>query len=116
MENDEVKVEEFDVLLEVDGYKRQLRVSIYSAFSSIERELDKLKKDVSLLQIGAAIPTPEGKINLYVLQRYCNKFETFVDVTDERQLRDGDRLTITCLSPSGSAGSTAVSLLPSFYI
>ena len=77
----------------MDGYKRQLRVSIYSAFSSIERELDKLKKDVSLLQIGAAIPTPEGKRNLYVLQRYCKHLlmsQTFVDVTDERQLRDGD--------------------------
>lgn len=109
MELKAVKVEdEFDVLLEVDGFKRQLRVSTTSTFSTVEMELRKLGRKVYLLRIGSALSELDNKTkNVCVLQRYCPKFGTFVDVTDETQFRDGDRLTVTELTSASNASTSA---------
>lgn len=104
---------EFDVLLEVDQSRRQLRVSCDSAFVTIERELGKLGKDISLLPVGGNVPDPECRTKIpYVIQRWCTKFKVFVDVTDESQFSDGDRLRVTSLSlgpdrPSSSSTSSS---------
>lgn len=105
------KMADFDVLLEIDGSKRVLRVNADTVLVSVESELGKLGKDISLLPLGAGKEELEGRTKpTYVLQRWVTRFESFVDVTDKSQVCDGDRLTVTRVS-SGSAASSQVGVL-----
>ena len=119
MENQqESQSTELDILLEIDGSRRPLRVT---AFTAIERELGKMGKDISLLPLGVSdISDKVGRTKVpYVLQRWCSKFNTFIDVTDKSQFTDGNRLTVSPLacpiSSSVSASSSEVKLFVLTY-
>lgn len=96
--------EEFDILLEIDGSKRPLSVTRDSAFTAVERELGNLGKDISLLPLGVKVSDQKERSKpLYVLQRWCTKFMTFVDVTDKSDFQDGTRLMVSHLTCSSTA-------------
>ena len=66
----DVKSREFDVLLEIEGSRRVLKVSKETAMISIEKELGKLDKDIFLLSLGSQ-HQQEGRTtkSVCVLQR-----------------------------------------------
>ncbi len=112
---------EFDVLLEIDGSRRQLKVTCDAAFTAIERELGKLGKDISLLPLGVGVSHQEGRTKTpFVLQRWYPKFQTFIDITDKSQFTDGIHLTVSGIafpSSSSSASSGEVKLFcPGMYL
>ena len=81
------KMEDFDVLLEIDGSKRILRLNADTLLVSVESELGKLGKDIALLPLGAGKEEVEERTKpTYVLQRWAARFESFVDVTDKSQV------------------------------
>ena len=73
-----------------------------TAFIAVEREIGMLNKDISILPIGERVADQTARSKpVYVLQRWCTKFMTFVDVRDKAEITDGTRLTVsrvTCLS------------------
>ena len=95
----DVKSQEFDVLLEIEGSRRVLRVSKETAMLTIEKELGKLDKDIFLLPLGSQHQ------QVCVLQRWCSKFHTYVDVTNQDEFEDGLRLTVTNTSTSTASKS-----------
>ena len=99
---------ELDVLLEIDGSRGQLKVTCDTAFTVIERELGRLGLDISVVPLGMDISDQQERTKTpYVLQRWCSKFKTFVDVTDKSQFKDGIRLTVSGLARPGSSSTPA---------
>ena len=92
---------EFDILFELDGSKRPLTVTSDTAFIAIEQEIGKLNKDISLLPLNERIADQTDRSKpLYVLQRWCSKFSTFVDVRNKEEFVDETRLTVSLVSDS----------------
>ena len=62
----------------------------HSLVASVEKELAKLFGDVALVplsQTPAVVPTSSTK-ELYILQRWSKKWETFVDVKEAAEVKD----------------------------
>ena len=99
---------EFDVLLEIDGSRRQLKVTFDIAFTVIERELRRLGLYINVVPLGMYISDQQERTKTpYVLQRWCSKFKTFIDVTDKSQFIDRIRLTVSGLARPGSSSIPA---------
>ena len=91
------------MLLELGASKKLLTLSKTeeSIVAGVEKELARMFGDVALVplsQTPADIPTSSTK-ELYILQRWSMKWETFVDVKEATEVEDGDRLTAVSFSP-----------------
>ena len=98
---------ELEVLLEIGSSRKRLSFSRESILSAVETEL-KLMGDVALLPLGKAPSDfPAGK-ELYILQRWSEKWGSFVDVKEVDEIISGDRLTVVPVPKT--AGGSNVSL------
>ena len=85
---------EIEVLLEVGTSRRILKATTESLLLVLERELGSVGLDgVLALSSGTSQDTDK---NVFIIQRWADRWHTFVDVTDETQVKDGDKLTLTC--------------------
>ena len=87
--------EMLELLFEVQGSCKPLFLMPGSLVHEIEREIELLGKNGIL----AYFSSPRGQQllhkNIYILQRWNERWGKFVDVSDVDQVVDGDRLTIT---------------------
>ena len=88
-------MEPLELLLEINSSQKELHVSQDELVYTIEREIGLLGIDGVL----AYFSCPRGECwatkTVYILQRWSEKWDSFVDVTNTDQIVDGDRLTIT---------------------
>jgi len=84
-----------ELLFEVQGSCKPVFVTSESLVCEVERELEELGMDGIL----AYFSCPRGQHlphkNVYILQRWNERWGKFVDVTDITQVLDGDRLTVS---------------------
>ncbi len=71
-----------DVLLVYEDCRREVTL-VNNSLKSIEAQFKKINPNIEL--------EPEGG---YVLQRFSQKWDTFVDVTESSQVHKGDKLTV----------------------
>ena len=70
--------------------------------TSVEKETGRLGKDGVLASLS---PVKEQSSEVYILQRWSEKWNTYIDVTDVAQIANGNRLTITSQQPSPKKAS-----------
>ena len=82
-----------ELLLEFNESRRPLRLAVdgNGAFKTIEDELKKCKKEISL-SVCSSDDRPTAS-EVYILQKWSNRWSCFVDVIAEEDLADGDRIT-----------------------
>ena len=84
-----------EVLFELHESRKILTITKDNVIFTVEEELGKLGVDGVL----AYFFCPQGERrhggkDVYILQRWTEKWKTFVDVPDVDQIQDGDRLTV----------------------
>ena len=92
--------EDIIVLLEVEGFRREVHIKNgEDVLVCLERELGRIGKDVRLelsastdLQGSSDVSTK----GICRLQRWSEKWNCFVDITDACQIADGDKLITIC--------------------
>ena len=108
---------ELEILLEVGDSRKVLSATRGELVYVLESELGILGIDGVLAYFSCARGQTAGSKKVFILQRWSEKWKSFVDVTDIDQVFDGDRLTIvmqhpsdaqtgTCTEVSGSTDST----------
>ena len=106
-----------EVLFEFKGSKRKISMQTSDSLqSAIQREVGELGHDIFVAPING-VPAPSCSTkSTFILQKWSAKFETFVDVTDERDFHDGDRFTLVpdydsiCSETNSLTSSSKVSL------
>ena len=90
-----------EVLLEIGGSRKELSVDKGDVVFAVEEELGQLGMD-GILAYFSCVRGEEHRTDkrVYILQRWAEKWESFVDVTDVEQIKDGDRLTVVLQSSS----------------
>ena len=80
-----------ELVLELNESRRPLRLAVdgNSAFKTIEDELKKGRKSLSVCSSDDRPTASE----VYILQKWSNRWSCFVDVIAEEDLADGDRIT-----------------------
>jgi len=91
-------VGQMEVLLEINMPRKELRDSKGELVYVVEREMGSLGMDGVLAYFSCPHGKRFGIKTLYLLQRWPQKWNSFVDVTDVDQVVDGDRLTIALQS------------------
>ena len=84
-----------EVLFELHESRKTLTITKDNVIFTVEEELGKLGVDGVLAYFSC--PRGErrhGGKDVYILQRWTEKWKTFVDVPDVDQIQDGDRLTV----------------------
>ena len=92
---------EIEVLLELGASKKLLTVSSTDLLAKVQIELVKAIGDVALVPLSkspADVFTSSSK-EMYILQRFSKKWDTFVDVGEVAEVKDGDRLTAVAFNP-----------------
>ena len=82
------------VLLEIGSSRKELFMDRNHLVFTIEEELGKLGKDGILAYFSCERGHQSTTKDVYILQRWATRWETYVDVTDIEQVKDGDRLTV----------------------
>ena len=98
-----------EVLLEIGCSKKLLSVTEETLLNVVERELT-LMGDVSLLPFKhSPSDFPGASKEFYILQRWSEKWNAFVDIKDASEVSAGDRLTVVSC-PKTSTAMSNVSL------
>ena len=108
-----------EILLEVEGSRKVLTATRDELVYVLENELGILGIDGVLAYFSCPRGQTAGSKQVFILQRWSDKWKSFVDVTDVDQVFDGDRLTIvmqhpsdeqtgTCTEVSGSTDPTSI--------
>ena len=93
-----------EVLLEIEQSRIPLTVDKDNIIYIIEEELEKIGMDGILSHFLCPRGIKRhGNKNVFILQRFSDKFKLFVDVTDVDEISDGDRLTIVQANSSSDA-------------
>ena len=71
-----------------------------------QEELDKVGKNGILAYFSCKRGHRSVTKDVYILQRWALKWETYVDVTDLEQVEDGDRLTVIRQEDTSSSSAT----------
>ena len=95
---------EIELLLEVGASRRIIKATRENLVLALERELGNVGLD-GVLALSPSTSENTSK-TIFVLQRWTDRWNTFVDVTDESQLKDGDKLTLVCKTNSDSSSAT----------
>ena len=82
------------MLLEVGASRRILKSTSENLLLVLERELGSVGLDgvIDLSPMPSTHESTDKKV--FVLQRWADRWHTFVDVTDVVQVKDGDKLTL----------------------
>ena len=93
-----------EVLLEIRGSRKELSVDKDNVIFVVEEELGQLGMD-GILAYFSCVRGEQYRTDkhVYILQRWAEKWENFVDVTDVEQIKDGDRLTVVQQSTNRAA-------------
>ena len=88
-----------EVLLEIGGSRKELSVDKGDVVFVVEEELGQLEMD-GILAYFSCVRGEQHRTDkrVYILQRWAEKWGSFVDVTDIEQIKDGDRLTVVLQS------------------
>lgn len=84
-----------EVLFEYKESRKPLSVQRSSIIGVVERELATCVGDACLIPPGknlCDVPSSSKKV-MFHLQRYSQKWKTYIDVTSEEDVQDGDKLT-----------------------
>lgn len=98
--------DEIEVLLEVGESRRKLTVERDHLVYAIEEELGKLGIDGVLAYFSCEPGSRLSTKQVYILQRWDEKWSTYVDVSDTDQVKSGDRLICTLQQSQDSASSS----------
>lgn len=92
-----------EVLFEFRGSRRHITVAGSGAVTEIvAQELRRLgRRNAQVFAASADLSEVRGPA--YLLQVWCPKWESFVDVRDVRDVEDGDRLAVAALPKPPSA-------------
>ena len=101
-----VDMSKIEVLLEVGASRRILKTTSESLLLVLERELGSVGLDGVLALSPSACESTDKKV--FVLQRWVDRWHTFVDVTDKAQVKDGDKLTLVCKPAADMSTSSAM--------
>jgi len=95
-----------EVLFEIGSSRKPLTVTRETLVEAVERELAKVFGDACLLpfQYHEEDSTSSKKV-MYLLQRWSDKWDAFVDVMETDEVKDGDRLTVVSRGSNASTGS-----------
>ena len=81
------------VLFEFDGLKMELSLCRATLSSYIETELHNMGLKESVVGLSMSREATEGKKH-YLLQRWCKKWDSFINIDNVLQVYDGDRVTV----------------------
>ena len=98
--------DEIEVLLEIGESRKELIVGRDRLVYTIEQELGRLGKDGVLAYFSCDPGNRLSAKEVYILQRWDEKWGTYVDVSDTDQLETGDRLICTLQSNASSSRGT----------
>ncbi len=95
-----------EILLEVDSISTLVKISADTQLLvAVEQELGKIGLDISFVPfLSNGAKFEDGS---KVLQRWIKKFARYVDVTEDNQVCDGDRVTIKIASSGEDGQSTS---------
>ena len=85
---------DMEVLLEINGSRKVLCVSRNEIVYTLENEIGLLGIDGVLAYFSCIRGQSAGAKKVYILQKWSDKWNSFIDVTDTDQIVDGDRLTV----------------------
>jgi len=91
-------MESFDILFEFEGSRKQLTISASTVLSCIEDQLKNRGISEPKILLSARCDV-EGE-GIYLLQKWCNKWGTYIDVESIDQLKGGDKV---CVVQQGTA-------------
>ena len=97
------------MLFELGSSRRELHEERDHLVYVIERELANVGKNGILAYFSCERGHQSLTKDVYILQRWALKWETYVDVTDLEQIKDGDRLTVIRQEQSQEDRSTSSS-------
>ena len=100
-----IDMSKIEVLLEVGASRRILKTTSESLLLVLERELGSVGLDGVLALSPSACESTE---KVFVLQRWVDRWHTFVDVTDKAQVKDWDKLTLVCKPAADMSTSSAM--------
>ena len=95
-----------EILLEVEDSRKVLSATRDELVYVLENELGILGIDGVLAYFSCPRGQTAGSKKVFILQRWSEKWKSFVDVTDVDQVFDGDRLTIVMQHPSDAQTGT----------
>lgn len=100
-----------EVLLEIGSSRKPLNdVTEQSLVNLVEAEL-KVMGEVALLTFGKSPSDfPSGYKEFYTLQRWSDKWASFVDVKEAKEVTSGDRLTVVPFPKSSTSVSPLLDL------
>ena len=100
-----------EVLLEYKGSRRLIQVldrDISQIYGLLQRELNKVGWRGVILQEGPEGESSEAnQLSRYILQKWTEKFQRFVDLVNVEDLEDGDVLTVV-LDPGSSPQKVSI--------
>ena len=88
-------MEPLELLLEINSSQKELHVSQDELVYTIEREIGLLGINGVLVYFSCPRGERLATKTVYILQRWSDKWDSFVDVTNTDQIVDGDHLTVT---------------------
>lgn len=103
---DTCMMSEIEVLLEVGASRRILETTSENLLLVLQRELGSVGLD-GILDLSPSTHESTDK-KVFVLQRWADRWHTFVDVTDIAQVKDGDKLTLVCKPGADLSTSSAM--------
>ena len=98
--------DQVEVLVEIGEFRRELAVEKDQLVYAIEQELGRLGKDGVLAYFSCDPGSRPSNKQVYILQRWDEKWGTYVDVSDMDQVKTGDRLVCTLQQLLDSASSS----------
>ena len=98
--------DEIEVLLEIGESHKEMVVGRDRLGYTIEQELGRLGKDGVLAYFSCDPGNGLSAKEVYILQRWDEKWGTHVDVSDTDQLETGDRLICTLQQSQSNASSS----------
>ena len=84
-----------EVLFVYKGSRRALFFQVSAVCDRVEQELQDLGVNEPTVNLSAGLAKPENKnLNCFFLQRWCHKWETFINVENVQEIYSNDRLTV----------------------
>ena len=97
-----------EVLLEVGASLQILKTTSENLLLVLRRELGSVGLD-GILDLSPSTHESTDK-KVFVLQRWADRWYTFVNVTDIAQVKDGDKLTLVCKPGADLSTSLAMDI------
>ena len=97
------------VLLELGNSRKEIFEERDHLVYVIEKELTNVGKKGILAYFSCERGHQSLANDVYILQRWASRWETYVDVSDLEQIEDGDRLTVVRQQQEDRSTSSSIS-------